>query len=278
MNFTLKQDTLRVKSIFCSLFLPFLTGLLLSLSSSSVCWAIQDTKSLNQRLLEKQRLKKQLSGIKSKETLCYFVGSFDPIHVGHVRIVEHALAQKTCSYVFVYASGGTFKHKPNRAPQWIRNEMIRASFQEHEQVITSLLPPKDLHQMTRQYQTDSLSLKGIIGEDVAKLLIHANPEQTHFLNDISQVDIHDQNQADILYSNNAFNVTSYVVAHRGKPDTRLSKVPKLLKKSWTSLAMAPNEISSTMVRASIHQNKEFTHLVPPPVHQIITKMSLYQSE
>ena len=72
----------------------------------------------------------RLKGLK----LGYYIGSFDPIHLGHQYVIEEALKSEHVDYVLIYPVPGGDQFK-NRTDLALRLKMIASVYQEHPRVL-----------------------------------------------------------------------------------------------------------------------------------------------
>lgn len=79
----------------------------------------------------------------SQKKIGYYIGSFDPLHLGHEDVVNQLLEQNLCDYMLVYPAWGGDEYK-NRTNVKIRLEMLFAAFQKHPRVIVTKLTPAEL--------------------------------------------------------------------------------------------------------------------------------------
>lgn len=113
---------------------------------------------------------KDLAGIKN---LGYFLGSFDPLHAGHIEVIRIILCKKLCDAVFVYCVQGESSWKL-RSDFHCRTQLCESKLANAEGVILSYLSPFKIQKcLTVQadnssYVTSKFSqMTAIIGADIA---------------------------------------------------------------------------------------------------------------
>ena len=101
-----------------------------------------------------------LQGLK----LGYYIGSFDPIHLGHQHVIEQTLKSEYVDYVLIYPAPGGDQFK-NRTDLVLRQKMIASVYQEHPRVLITYWTPKELQDKFNPFIVD-IDVIGIIGSDV----------------------------------------------------------------------------------------------------------------
>ena len=81
-----------------------------------------------------------------------FGGSFNPIHRGHVAVVEHLLQLGIDTIVVIPTSRSPFKQQEPLLPNALRLEMVRRTFQDWKRVVISDFEIKR-RQITYTYHT-----------------------------------------------------------------------------------------------------------------------------
>jgi cytidyltransferase-like protein len=102
----------------------------------------------------------RLKGLK----LGYYIGSFDPIHLGHQHVIEEALKSEHVDYVLIYPAPGGDQFK-NRTDLTLRQKMIASIYHEHPKVLLTYWTPKKLQDKFTPFVND-IDVVGILGSDV----------------------------------------------------------------------------------------------------------------
>lgn len=104
--------------------------------------------------------------------LGYFLGSFDPLHLGHIEVIRIILNKKLCDAVLIYCVQGKSSWK-RRSDFFQRTKFCESALCDIDNVILSYLPPKKVQQkLTIQKESKVKSkfshhITGIIGADIA---------------------------------------------------------------------------------------------------------------
>lgn len=93
----------------------------------------------------------------------YFLGSFDPIHEGHIKVVDLVLQEKLCDYVMIYCVNGLGNYK-KRSDFTKRTKFCEQKFANYNNVIITYMNPL---QIQKKLFGKDIKITSIIGSDVA---------------------------------------------------------------------------------------------------------------
>ena len=237
-------------------------------------------------VLEELAAKGTLAATLAGKKVGYYVGSFDPLHVGHEEIVAVSLHQGLCDYVLIYPAWGNDRYK-NRTDVDVRLNMLKATFANHPQVLVTQLPPQDLQALLTQPVPgkfedkprvkpafDGTSFIGIMGSDNALALAVNEKERNAFM---SGIQIPKRYENHTLGGIIALPVDSFIIVVRGTDDitplqNRLGNRPFVTVKAPSEKARM---LSSTAVRQTLKEGKEVSLMVNEHVLKIIKANKLY---
>lgn len=202
----------------------------------------------------------------------YYIGSFDPLHIGHEAVAQNAVESGHCDYVVVYPSWGGDRYK-NRIPVEQRLRMIFAVFQDHPKVIVTRLPPAQFQKML-QPSFAKAQWFGIIGSDVA-LQINADPRMlSRFMRGH---EIPEKYAENTLGGTMAVPVSSFLVSLRCGDELGALK-GKIGERPFKILSEKTPEdgFSSSAFKRALKDKKGFEKMVSAPVLKIIQELELYR--
>lgn len=222
------------------------------------------------------------------KNVCYYLGSFDPLHKGHEAVAKLPIKQGLCNYVLIYPSWGGDSWK-ERADVNARLEMLFAVFKDHPKIIVTQLKPKDL-QLTLTVPALKITTNnkptvkpafvetkfiGLIGSDTA-LSLGANKEAASTF--MAGIEIPTKYAAHTLGGCMALPVNSFIVAMRAHDDLT-SLNGKVHNREIVAVIESENEqiVSSTRVKKELKQGHNISTMLSKPVIEIITKYGLYKT-
>ncbi|CDR34848.1 DUF6624 domain-containing protein [Criblamydia sequanensis] len=205
--------------------------------------------------------------------LGYYIGSFDPIHLGHQNVIDQALKSGSVDYVLIYPvpGGDAFKNRSDFAE---RLKMIASVYQQHPKVLITSWSPKELQDNFSS--TIDLEIIGIIGSDViTDTLMGPDKELSEkyrsvFMRGIPLKEKHYQHTIGALM---ALKADSFLVALRG--DVDLSYLENRIYDRPIRAFIPSKTTSSTEVRKAIANRQPFEPFLSYQVQAIIKQEGLY---
>lgn len=191
-------------------------------------------------------------------------GTFDPIHIGHIALAEHAV--KECSIdklIFMPAYVSPFKQNSKVSPGRHRAAMIEAVLDRNPAFCMSRY---ELNKEGPSYTYDTLMhWKSMLGGKISFIL---------GFDSVIEIDSWYRGE-DILKE------ASLITAYRPYADTRqgLDKIKYYRDHFGTQvhvLEMAPVDASSTEIRMNISAGHPITGMVTPEVEKYIYEHDLYK--
>lgn len=208
----------------------------------------------------------------------YYIGSFDPVHLGHIGVIDKVLKENLVDYVLVYPVPGADNFK-NRTDSAIRQKMLRSVFRRHPQVILSDRPPLELQKTFSPY-LGKMEIIGVIGSDVVTEHFFSSDKtfrekyQKIFMRGL---DISPKHAEDAIGALMALPASSFIVSLRQGTD--LSHLDNKLGdrpiKAFVTLDPPYSFLSSTKVREAVREGRSIEQMVPPDVKEVIEDCSLY---
>ena len=190
-------------------------------------------------------------------------GTFDPIHTGHLIVIENAINYMNLDKVIILPSSNPphKKHKKKTATN-IRVEMVAEAIKDNDKIILSTYESTD---QTVRYTHETIRyFKKYFPED----------EIFYILGEDSFLTIDTwRNYEDILDEN-------IIVFTRSNIDSASELVEKveIIKKDNPNIFLINNlniNISSTLIRGLVKDKKSIKYLVSDEVKYIIEKRGLY---
>jgi cytidyltransferase-like protein len=229
--------------------------------------------SLSSQLLEEMDVSKLLG-----KRIGYYIGSFDPFHNGHKKLVDQILNQDLADYIIIYPVPGGDQYK-NRSDFSIRKEMVRAVCGSNPAIITTNLTPLQM-QAYLSPNFGQLEIIGVIGSDV--VIEHLTDEDDAHKQKVSQIfmrglKIPEKHSETTIGAIMALPATSFIVNIRN--DSDLSHLNFMYEdrviQSFIQLVPPYCYLSSTKVREAVRTNHPIDQMVDPAVEEIIKKYGLY---
>lgn len=250
----------------------------------------------NQKPLRNKFFDQEFVGIKGK--VAVYIGSFDPIHKGHVKIVEHVLNEKIADYVLIFPVYGD--DSKQRTDWKIRTLLIQKAFatSDNRNRIMTINDPRNFEVAIQSLGTEYLA---VFGEDVLKFYNKDEVTRYFFKNyvmkgknilgkkDINQTfkypkDFGDKKlfKGDVAYPMNGHVVQSLTVVPAtrfvifSRPTLGIADLSALgLNASNMTYISMDDACASRDIKKAIQQNG-YSDDLPELVLEEIQKMSLYQ--
>lgn len=207
------------------------------------------------------------------------LGSFDPIHIGHINIASCVLNSGFCDKVlFVVAKHNPWKkHEP--APYEIRCQMIEASIrgfngrcevckfeaESEEKVVYSYIP---INMALERYPNDEIYV--ICGEDTLRKVPHWKNFKTHIKNKVTFIELS-------RGETQSFINTKDYLDKLEKPFRKwMTWDNKLGEHAYLKLQTQRIDMSSTIVRNMVSDGMNPFPYVNEEVCEIIKRNNLYK--
>lgn len=190
-------------------------------------------------------------------------GTFDPIHVGHLIVIENAINDMNLDKVIILPSSNP-PHKKNKdkTDTDIRVEMVSEAIRDNPKIILSTYE-SDTDQVIYTHHTLEYFTESLKGHDIFYIM----GEDSFMTIDTWR------NYEDIL----DYNII--VFAREGiEKNSDLVKMVEKVKKDNPNIFLLNSlniNISSTLVRTLVKENKSIKYLVKDEVEYIIRNRGLY---
>lgn len=257
--------------LLTSLMRVYMKGYLLKWLSIVLCMkAVFSPSILKAEVLDHSFDWKKLQGTR----LGYYIGSFDPIHVGHEHVINQALASGYVDYVLIYPAPGGDQFK-NRSSLSLRQKLIASVYQEHPKVLMSYWTPKEL-QDTFVARAVNIEIFGMIGSDVVtETFMGPDKERSdkYYRVFMRGIPLSEKHYNDTVGALMALKADSFLVALRADAD--LSYLDKRIYDRSIYAFIQSTRHSSTEVRKAIQNKQPFEHLLSFPVQALIKQEGLY---
>lgn len=267
---TKKPENVRVWPMFYNLFYATLCLQLFSVTAYAL--VLEDLVSQD-----------KLVSILSNKKVGYYIGSFDPLHLGHEELARAPIEKGFCDYVIVYPSWGNDTYKKRIALE-DRLKMLFSVFEKHPWVIVTKLSPRRLQDTltvsTHGDKTEAAfpgtEFIGIIGSDIA---IEVNSNQEVLQRFMRGIRIPDKWAEHTIGGNMVLPVSRFIVSIRNGED--ISALNGKLS-DRTIMATIQNEkastISSTTVKKALQTNLSVKNLLSSAVETIIQEGKHYSKQ
>lgn len=233
-------------------------------------------------LIKKGALEQTLSGKK----IGYYIGSFDPLHLGHEAVVRKILDQGLCDYILLYPAWGGDEYK-NRTDIKVRIEMLMSPFKGHPKIIVTALNPADLQEALMQEVEFLIAGKssvqsripgteyiGVIGSDVALNTSKDLKKLSLFMKGIK---IPEKYREHTIGGIIGIPVQSFIVSLR-VGDSIEALNGQFGDRPIQTIQTEHADNSSTKVKVAVKNGVKLDGLVNPGVQEVISRYKLYQDQ
>ncbi|MEM8628837.1 MAG: DUF6624 domain-containing protein [Chlamydiota bacterium] len=204
----------------------------------------------------------------------YYLASFDPIHLGHQKMIAAALSEGHVDYLLVYPIPGKDVWEKRNALS-SRQEMLASLYAYDPRVLVTKWTPKELQDRFSAIGKN-IEIIGIVGPEIGeeKLLGFDASWHTEYQKAFMRgVPLQKQHFSDALGAVMALRARSFLVALREEND--LSHFEKEIGERPIRRLFPGIEYASNEVRRAVAEGKEFAHLISLPVQALIKKEGLY---
>lgn len=186
-------------------------------------------------------------------------GSFDPIHIGHLRLAIEAQEQLGLDEVILeVARVSPLKTGESSAPANLRLEMVRAATAD---LVGIRAGDTDLRREPPSYTVDLLEAHAAPGVELTLIVGCDSLLEFHLWKDPERI----------------AELASIAAAKRPGYDARsFPHLSDRILDAVTWLSGPAIDISSTVLREKIRTGKSVAHLIPPEVVSTIVKHRLYE--
>jgi nicotinic acid mononucleotide adenylyltransferase len=230
----------------------------------------------------------RLEAMLSKKTVAYYIGSFDPLHVGHEVVSQTIIQKGYADYVLLYPAWGGDSYK-DRTPVEKRLDMLFSVFEKDPHVIITRLPPKALQDLLTTPNPDrlvkgkstvlpkipGLNFVGVIGSDVALGMAKDDKKRSVFMEGVVVSEEHKNTTIGGII---ALPVQEFILSMREGDD--VSSLEGVLgdRPIIHEIISDHHELSSTKIRENLKATKPVDSMVSPRVLDIIKEHHLYEDK
>ena len=266
------------------------------LKRTLVFFTIWSATSTHAVVLEQLARDGQLQSILENDKKCYYIGSFDPLHLGHEEVTRIVIEKDLCNYVIIYPLWGGDNSK-NRIPVSYRLKMLYNTFKDNPRIITTFLPPKQLQELITKISVSNklennhnknTEFIGIIGSELA---LWFGIKKDDYNLELARKDslktylrakpINYRYARHGLGTITALQVNKFIVFQRSEPEQLLLNLNgKIADRPIVAIINSNiyKKLSSTDVKNAIKNKQRIEGMVPLPVYYLIQEYNLYQNE
>jgi nicotinic acid mononucleotide adenylyltransferase len=209
--------------------------------------------------------------------LGYYIGSFDPIHLGHQSFCESLINEGYVDYILIYAvpDGDDFK---NRSDLKLRQQMLLSLFENHSRILVTCWNPVELQNHFKK-TLEKLQIIGMIGSDIIiERFLSPNAALSKEYHDIYMrgIPLPEKHYYDTIGARMSLKAEYFFVALRGDDDLSFLN-GKLGDREFKAFPVEPayKYLSSSKVRSAIQLKKSFDGMLSQNIQAIIKNENMY---
>lgn len=193
-------------------------------------------------------------------------GTFDPIHKGHIRLAEDAIAQSNLDRVyFIPAYIQPFKQEQKVTEKEHRLKMLQLAVEDYDKIDVSTL----------ELDLEGISYTYITMRKIREL--HGGKAKTFFISGTDTfLKIHTWKKAEELLKENSFIVGTRPGYKTGETHACQEKYKKIYGTDTEIIDNERLDISSSDIKKKVKQGETIEGLVPKKVMNYIYEQNLYR--
>lgn len=196
--------------------------------------------------------------------IAIFGGSFNPIHIGHIKVALHAMDECSLSkVVFMPNANPPHKDKREMIASVHRYNMVSLAISDH---IGFEISDYEMNRTAPSYTIDTMrAMRSIYSDDIS-FIIGADSLYT----------LHKWKSYDKLIGECRFIVADRNCAEGSSVKVAADRI-NAAGGNITLISMPKTDVTSTMIRRQISEGMDVSNFVPQRVYEYILDNNLYQS-
>jgi cytidyltransferase-like protein len=206
--------------------------------------------------------------------IAYYPGSFDPLHLGHMTVVQTLLDEDLADFVLIYAMPDSDSLK-NRTTHSIRFSMLESQYKVDPKVLITNLTPAEMQEKLAPL-FGSIQFSVVQGSDIVNQYVKTSKYDTVWMQGVplkTKPEHANTSTGAIM----AIPATQVIAFNREGED--LSYIGKTYKGRPLTILTTPlnASLSSTQARLAAKSGKNLAGTVPGQVIRIIENNQLYRN-
>lgn len=231
-----------------------------------------------EQLIKEKQLEHMLSG----QRIGFYLGSFDPPHLGHDALASEILKLKLCDLILIYPVWGSDKFK-ERSDIGLRLEMLDAMFGDHPNILVTKLSPSNLQDILMEKSGELGKVRGkfgtkytgIMGSDVALISSKTDEKTVEWMSKTYMRGCKLAAGDESSIASISFVPAEEFIIGRRKGDM-VSHLNYIGDRSCVALTNAYPEVSSTDVKKNLKNGEPMNVLIDDKIAKMIFDRQLYQ--